>query len=41
MQIDSENEIRAVADQMQAKLRHFEGLMTIKEEEIMAARREI
>lgn len=30
-----------ITDQVQAKLRHVEGLLALKDEELMAARREI
>lgn len=41
LQTDTENELRTITDQVQAKLRHVEGLLAIKDEELMAARREI
>lgn len=41
MQSDSENELRVVTENLQAKQRHLEGLIAVKDDEVMTMRREL
>ena len=41
MQSDTENELRVLTDNLQAKQRHLEHLIMVKEEEVLIHKREV